>query len=68
MKLVPNEYIVGATALGIVSAMTTVKNLPNPPDKARTASISPPTLVPSPKPFCQEGTVGADAANAAPNI
>lgn len=66
MKLVPNEYIVGAQALGTVSATSTVKNFPKPPRGDKTANISPPMSLALSNPASQEGTKGADAANAAP--
>lgn len=66
IRLEPNVYIVGAHALGMVSASRTVRNLPNPPSGERTASMSPPTLFPPAKPASQEGVNGADAAKTAP--
>lgn len=66
MKLEPKVYIVGAVALGMVSASSTVKNLPNPPMGERIASINPPTLLPSSNPACHAGTRTAHAAKSAP--
>lgn len=66
IKLVPNEYIVGAQALGTVNATSTVKNFPKPPRGDRTANISPPMSLALSKPEFHEGTNGADAANATP--
>ena len=68
MKLVHTVYIVGAHALGMNSAMSTVRNLPNPPAGERTASTRPPTLFPLSKPASHAGTAGAAAANAAPSM
>lgn len=66
MKLVPNEYMVGAQVLGTESATSTVRNLPKPPAGARTALKRPPMSLPAAKPASHEGTKGADAANTAP--
>ena len=66
MKLEPNVYIVGAHALGMVSASSTVKNLPKLPVGESTASMSPPTLLPPSNPSFQAGTEEAHAANTAP--
>ena len=66
MKLEPKVYMVGVHALGMESARRTVMNLPNPPIGESTASISPPTLLPSSKPAFQEGTRYAQAAKIAP--
>ena len=68
MKLVQTVYIVGAHALGMKSAITTVRNLPKPPAGERTASTRPPTLLPLSKPAFHDGTAGAAAANAAPSM
>lgn len=66
MKLDENVYIVGAHALGTVSATTTVRKFPNPPAEERTAWTRPPTLLPLSNPASHEGLLRADAANAAP--
>lgn len=66
MELEPNVYMVGAQALGMDSARRTVRNLPNPPRGDKTASISPPTLLPPSKPSFHDGVNGADAAKTAP--
>ena len=66
MKLDAKVYIVGAHALGMDSARRTVRNLPNPPRGDRTASMSPPTLLPPSKPSFQDGVNGAEAAKMAP--
>ena len=66
MKLDPNVYIVGAHALGMVRARSTVRNLPKPPVGCSTASMSPPTLLPFWKPSFQAGTEEAQAAKIAP--
>ena len=50
------------------TAISTSKNLPNPPAGARTAAISPPMSLPSLNPVDHDGTPGAAAANAAPII
>lgn len=68
IRLVPNEYIVGAHALGIVRARVTVRNLPKPPVGARIAETSPPKLFPFWLPASQEGVERADAAKATPNM
>jgi hypothetical protein len=67
-KLVLNVYIVGAQALGILSATSTVRNLPNPPTGVKTAYNKPPTDVLSWNPAFHAGTLGAAAANAAPRV
>ena len=66
MKLEPKVYIVGAHALGMDSARSTVRNFPKPPNGERMASMSPPTLLPSSNPACHAGTRTAHAANSAP--
>lgn len=66
MRLVPNVYIAGADALGIVNASNTVRNFPKPPTGERIAEIKPPRFSPSSNPADQAGTAGEDAANAAP--
>lgn len=43
MKLVLNVYMVGAHALGTLSATSTVRNLPKPPRGVRTPYNKPPT-------------------------
>lgn len=63
IKLVPNVYIVGATALGTDNATSMTKNLPNPPAGDNTADIKSPTFS---WPADHAGTVAAEAANAAP--
>ena len=68
MKLDAKVYMVGAHALGMKSAMTTVRNFPKPPAGASTASTSPPTLFPLSKPAFHDGTAGAAAAKAAPSM
>ena len=42
IRLDAKVYIVGAHALGMDSATSTVRNLPNPPEAESTASIKPP--------------------------
>ncbi len=56
MKLVQTVYIVGAIALGVVRAMRTKRNFPNPPLGARIAANSPPTFPVPPRPSSQDGT------------
>ena len=64
----PKEYIVGAQADDVDTAISTSKNLPNPPAGARTAARSPPMSLPPLNPADHDGTPGAAAANAAPTI
>ena len=45
MRLVLNVYMVGAHALGILSATSTVRNLPKPPRGDKTPYSRPPTDV-----------------------
>lgn len=59
-------YIVGAHAHDVLKAIRTIKNLPNPFVGDNAAARSPPTLLPSSNPDCQDGIPGAAAANAAP--
>ena len=66
MQLFPNVYIVGAHALGTLSARSTVRKRPKPPSGESTAAMSPPTLLPPSKPVSQTGTFTADAAKTAP--
>ena len=56
MKLVQTVYMVGAIALGVVSAINTSKNLPKPPAGCNTAATRPPTSFPLSKPSFQAGT------------
>ena len=66
MQLLANVYIVGAHALGTLSARSTVSRRPKPPSGASTAAMSPPTLFPPANPAAQPGTPAADAAKTAP--
>lgn len=43
MKLVLNVYMVGAHALGTLSATSTVRNFPKPPSGVKTPYNKPPT-------------------------
>ena len=66
MKLLVNEYMVGARELGMVNAIIATRNLPKPPRGDRTAATRPPTLFPLSNPTSHDGVNGADAANTAP--
>lgn len=66
MELVLKVYIVGAQALGIVSATSTVRSFPKPPTGIRMLFTRPPTDELFWNPTFHAGTVGAAAAKAAP--
>ena len=61
MKLVQTEYILNALALGVVKAIATTKNLPQPPAPEITAAMRPPTSLPFPRPSFHAGTWRAAA-------
>ena len=68
MKLVLKVYIVGAQALGILSATSTVRNFPKPPRGIKMLFTKPPTDELFWNPIFHAGTVGAAAEKAAPKV